>query len=105
MKTEQKRSKEWRRRESLEAAVDLCGPQDPGCQRRAILNHVDNPSSLTRFFSSSTSLVFSLPSVCVLLVAVATSVLAALSRIEELDFDHKAGDVTARARNMCFTCV
>lgn len=32
-------------------------------------------------------------------------VLAALSRIEELDFDHKACDVTARARNMCFTCV
>lgn len=29
----------------------------------------------------------------------------ALSRIEELDFDHKASDVTARARNMCFTCV
>lgn len=30
-------------------------------------------------------------------------VLAALSRIEELDFEHKAGDVTASARNMCFT--
>lgn len=29
--------------------------------------------------------------------------LAALSRIEELDFDHEACDVTAR--NMCFTCV
>ncbi len=94
---------------SLEAAVDLCGPQDPGCQRGAILKHADNPSSLTRFFSSSTSLdLSSLCRVCVIAgydSVECGSVLAALSRIEELDFDHKAGDVTARARNMCFTCL
>lgn len=34
-----------------------------------------------------------------------SSVLEAPSRIEELDFDHEAGDVTARATNMCYSCV
>lgn len=33
------------------------------------------------------------------------SVLTALSRIEELDFDHEAGDVAVRARNVCVTCI
>lgn len=67
-RTEMSKKERWR--ESLEAAVDLCGQQDPGCQRRAILNHAVNPSSLTRFFSSSTSLVFS--SFYQLLVSVVT---------------------------------
>lgn len=75
-KQKRERVKEKRKRESLEAAVDLNGLQDPSCQRRAILNHVDNPSSLTRVFSSSTSCCVSAERVCVCVsvAAVALSV-------------------------------
>lgn len=45
-----KHVKEGGRRLSLEAAVDLWGPEDPGFQGRAIPNHVDNPPYLTLLF-------------------------------------------------------
>lgn len=88
--------KKWKKKEpkSLTAAVDLWGLVNLGCEGCFIPDHGDNPASLTPFFyCQSSRWVY----ICGYGSSKCGSVLAALSRIEELDFGHAVGDVTPRA--------
>lgn len=90
------------------------------CEATRILAVKEEPSLITELILHLSLVSFLLPvssslaagcgcvSVCVCVGGYGSSecgsVLTALSRIEELDFDHEAGDVTARVRSKCFAC-